>query len=142
MKINPETTFVEANGKLTQDGFNAIREALDGSGSGGGNGINYAINEWSGNIAEVEEKTITLVQSTAFAGLINEVITQSASGTATFTFKAAGVSFDGTASDMSTVEQSQVHATTFAAGTKIEVEMSSNSDCIDAAFTIKYTRTA
>lgn len=144
MKVNPETNFIDpASGKLTWEGQNALQsitEALDliedpvTPGTGFGDG-------WSGNIAKVVDKTLTLVQETSFAGTITKTTTQSETGTSTFTFKVNGSAFDGTANDVSTVEQSQTHSTDFVAGDKIEVTMSSSSLCTFAAFTIHYTRT-
>lgn len=141
-RVNPETQFVEPTGKLTADGFNALQQIADAAEAEGpvvtpGAGI---ADDWSGNIKTVSDKTITLVQETSFAGAVSKTTTQSAAGTATFTFKINGVSFDGTANDVSTVEQSQVHTSTFAIGDLIAVTISASSSCEDAAFTIHYTR--
>lgn len=143
MKVNPETQFTEASGKLTQDGFNALQEIADAAEGGGGTPVTPGsgiADGWSGNIKKVVEETLTLVQEASFAGTITKTTTQSGTGTATFTFKLNGVAFDGTANDVSTVEQSQDHTTAFVLGDTVSVTMSGNSGCEKAAFTIHYTR--
>lgn len=140
-RVNPETQFVEPSGKLTQDGFNALQQIADAAEGGDtatpGSGI---LDGWSGNIKRVAEETRTLVQQTSFAGTITKTTTQSGTGTCTFTFKLNGVALDGTANDVSTVEQEQNHATAFVLGDTVAVTMSANSGCENAAFTIHYTR--
>lgn len=141
MKVNPETQFTEASGKLTQDGFNALQEIADASSGGDpvtpGSGM---IDGWDGNIRRVEAGTKTLVQKVSFSGTVTETTTQSGTGTATFTFGVNGVAFSGTANDVSTVEQSQTHSTAFVAGDTIAVTITSVSLCENAAFSIWYTR--
>lgn len=140
LQLNPETKFTESDGKLTQDGFNAIRTALEAAGGTGATPGEGIIDEWSGNIARCADKTLTLIQKVSFAGTISETTTQCLSGTATFTFKVNGTAFSGTANDVSSTEQSQTHTTTFVADDLIAVTISANSSCLDAAFSIKYTR--
>lgn len=142
MKINPETLFSDvATGKLTWEGQNVLQSIADAA-EGGDTGTPGAgiLDGWSGNIKRVAEETKTLVQQTSFAGTITKTTTQSGAGTATFTFKVNGVALSGTANDVSTVEQEQNHTTAFVLDDKIEVTMSANSACENAAFTIHYTR--
>lgn len=141
MKVNPETQFTEASGKLTQDGFNALQEIADAAEGGDtgtpGSGI---IDAWHGTIDIVEEKEYPLIGKAAFAGTVNETTTKSSAGTATFTFAINGVPLAGTPNDVSTVEQDQAHSATFVAGDRVTVTATTNSSCEDAEFTIKYTR--
>lgn len=141
VRVNPETQFTEAGGKLTQEGFNALQSlaaGVEGASSGTpGAGVKDG---WSGNISRVSNKDLTLIQECSFAGTITSTTTQARTGTATFTFKVEGAAFSGTANDVSTTEQTQTHSTSFAIGNKVIVTMSGNSSCEDAAFTIHYTR--
>lgn len=143
MRVNPETQFVEpANGKLTADGFNAIREALTGSSSGGGGGSTTLIDCWAGMITEPVIQDYMLVLNVPFDGTIVETTTQSVVGTANFAFKINGSALGGTANDVSPLEQSQSHSAdnAFVAGDNIVVSVSIPSGCEEASFTIRYTR--
>lgn len=141
-RVNPETQFVESSGKLTQDGFNALQQIADAAEAPDtgtpGSGI---ADDWHGNIKTVADETITLIQSTSFAGTVSKTTTQSGAGTATFTFSIDGTPLSGTANDVSTVEQEQNHSSAFAVGAKITLAMSANASCTRAAFSIAYTRT-
>lgn len=142
-RVNPETQFVESSGKLTADGFNALQQIADAAeaedGGTAGAGI---VDCWAGLIEIVADKSYLLVVNVPFAGTISETTTDAETGTATFTFDINGTPLGGTANDVSTVEQSQNHASanTFIAGDNIGLTASSNSSCEGASFTIKYTR--
>lgn len=143
MKVNPETQFTEASGKLTQDGWNALQEIADAANAEGptvtpGVGI---VDCWAGFIEIVAEKDYLLIVNVAFPGTISETTTQSEIGTATFTYKINSTALSGTANDVSTVEQSQTHSSAFVAGDNIVLTASGNSGCEGASFSIKYTRT-
>lgn len=97
----------------------------------------------SGYIGTVADKDYKIVVKAAHGGTITETTTISESGTATFTFKVNSTPLGGTANSVSTGEQSQAHASanTFSADDDIVITASSNSSCVGASFTIKYTRT-
>lgn len=141
MKVNPETLFTDAGGKLTQDGFNAL-VGLQDAADAVARAVAAATDMWAGNIAYPTNKTLTLVQNCAFAGTITVTTTKSASGTATFTFKVNTTALDGTANSVSGTENIQAHATAFAIGDDIVLTITSASSCIDAAFSLHFTRTA
>jgi hypothetical protein len=111
---------------------------LKGDGSWSGT-INDAI---GGVIPTVADETITLIVKAPYAGTINEVTTQSESGTCTATFKINGTALGGTANSVSTSSQTEAHTTsnTFSAGDAIQVTLSSNSSCLKLSFIIKVTR--
>jgi hypothetical protein len=97
----------------------------------------------AGYIGTVADKDYRIVVKAAHGGTITETTTRSESGTATFTFKVNTTALGGTANSVSSSEQSQAHASsnTFAADDDIVITASSNSACLGASFTIKYTRT-
>ena len=97
---------------------------------------------WSGILLLPANQTYKLVIKCPFAGVINSVTTMCASGSATATFKINTTALGGTANAISTSEQSQAHSGTnaFSVGDDIQVTISSNSSCVDASFTIEYTR--
>jgi hypothetical protein len=97
---------------------------------------------WSGILLLPADQTYKLVIKCPFAGVINSVTTMCASGSATATFKINTTALGGTANAISTSEQSQAHSGTnaFSVGDDIQVTISSNSSCVDASFTIEYTR--
>jgi hypothetical protein len=140
-RVNPETQFVEtSNGKLTADGFNALQQIADAAEAE--QTATGTVDFWAGLVEVVSDKDYTLVLNVTFAGTIDETVTQSATGTATFTFKINTTALGGTPNDVSTVEQAQSHVATnaFIAGDNIVLTASANSSCEDAAFRIKYTR--
>jgi len=85
----------------------------------------------------------TLIQKAERAMTVTSVVTQSASGSATFTFKIDGVSLGGSANSVSTSEQSQSHSTAnvLPIGGKLTLTVSSNSACQKAAIQVNYTET-
>lgn len=105
-------------------------------------GKSVATDTISGFIGAPANKTYTLVLKCPYGGTINETVTKSASGTCTATFKINGTPLGGTANSVSSSEQTQAQASanTFVAGDDIEVTISSNSSCVDMAFTIKVTK--
>lgn len=97
----------------------------------------------AGFIGTVADKDYRIVVKAAHGGTITETTTRSESGTATFTFKINTTALGGTANSVSSSEQSQSHASSnaFSAGDDIVITASSNSSCLGASFSIKYTRT-
>jgi hypothetical protein len=97
----------------------------------------------AGYIGTVADKDYRIVVKVPHAGTITETTTRSESGTATFTFNVNTTALGGTANSVSSSEQSQAHASsnTFVADDDIVITASSNSSCIGASFSIKYTRT-
>ncbi len=97
----------------------------------------------SGFIGTVADKDYRIVVKAAHGGTFTETTTRSESGTATFTFKINTTALGGTANSVSSSEQSQAHASNnvFVAGDDIVITASSNSACLGASFTMKYTRT-
>lgn len=105
-------------------------------------GKSVATDTMSGFIGAPADKSYTLVLKCPFGGTINETVTKSASGTCTATFKINTTALGGTANSVSSSEQTQAHASanTFVAGDDIVLTISSNSSCLDMAFTIKVTK--
>jgi hypothetical protein len=120
-----------ANGGTAATSASAARTALE-----------LAVNSWSGILLLPANQTYKLVIKCPFAGVIDSVTTMCASGTATATFKINTTALGGTANAISTSEQSQNHASdnAFSVGDDIQVTISSNSSCVDASFSIVYTR--
>jgi hypothetical protein len=112
-------------------------------GSGVGASTSQTGEMMAGYIGTVADKDYKIVVKAAHAGTITETTTICESGTATFTFKVNSTALGGTANSVSTGEQSQSHSgtNTFAANDDIVITASSNSSCLGASFTIKYTRT-
>ena len=104
--------------------------------------LGVAVNSWSGILLLPANQTYKLVIKCPFAGVINSVTTMCASGSATATFKINTTALGGTANAISTSEQSQAHSGTnaFSVGDDIQVTISSNSSCVDASFSVVYTR--
>lgn len=101
------------------------------------------ITDYIGVLIETPENgdyTVTL--NAPYAMTITETTTQSSSGTCTMTFKINSTPLGGTANAVSTSEQSQAHssANSVDAGDNIVITVSSNSNCVRAAVTIKFTR--
>lgn len=96
----------------------------------------------AGVIEAPDNQSYTLVLKAPHGGTITETTTKCLSGTCTMTFKVNTTALGGTANSVSSSEQSQAHGSsnTFAAGDDIVVTVSSNSSCVDASFTIKYSR--
>ena len=94
----------------------------------------------AGNLSD---KSYTLVLKVPHGGVITSATTKSLSGTCTMTFKINTTVLGGTANSVSSSEQSQAHssANTFSADDDIVVTISANASCVDASFTLKYTRT-
>jgi hypothetical protein len=115
----------------------------DGAAAGSGASTTQTGEMMSGYIGTVADKDYKIVVKAAHGGTITETTTISESGTATFTFKVNSTALGGTANSVSSAEQSQAHASTntFAANDDIVITASSNSACLGASFTIKYTRT-
>jgi nicotinate-nucleotide pyrophosphorylase len=101
-----------------------------------------SIQSWSGMIETPEDKEYTLELSVPFAGTINSLAVQTASGTCEVTVNIDGVNVDGfdlSASDtVASIEASG--ANVFAAESVITLVVSSNSSAADLQFTIQYTR--
>nr|WMC99346.1 hypothetical protein RAR13_11880 [Aminobacter aminovorans] len=106
------------------------------------NGQSVATDTMSGFIGAPADKSYTIVLKCPYGGTINETVTKSASGTCTATFKINTTALGGTANSVSSSEQTQAHASanTFVAGDDIVLTISSNSSCLDMAFTIKVTK--
>jgi hypothetical protein len=104
--------------------------------------LEVSIQAWSGILLLPDNQSYKLVVKCPFAGTITETATICASGTATATFKVNTTALGGTANAISSSEQAQAHSgtNTFAVDDDIVVTISSNSSCVDASFTIKYTR--
>lgn len=83
-----------------------------------------------------------LLVDAPFAMTITEVVTRSASGTCTATFKINTTALGGTANSVSTSENAQSHSSSnaVAAGDDIVCTISSNSSCSKMSFKIEYTR--
>jgi chemotaxis protein histidine kinase CheA len=94
-------------------------------------------------IAAPEDKTYRLATKLPYGITITEVTSDCASGTCTATVKIDGVALGGTANSVSTTEESQSHASSnvAAAGTDLDLTVSSNSSCEDLSLMIKFTRT-
>lgn len=95
----------------------------------------------SGLIEYPSNKDYMIVIKAPYSGTITETTTRSTSGTCTATFKINTTALGGTANSVSSVEQSQLHASSnvFAAGDDIVITISSNSACLNMSFTIAYT---
>ena len=104
--------------------------------------LGVATQSWSGILLLPDNQSYTLVLNCPFAGTITKTTTKSASGTCTATFKINTTALGGTANSVSSSEQEQSHssANAFSVGDDIVVTISSNSTCVDASFTIEYTR--
>lgn len=104
--------------------------------------LGVATQSWSGILLLPDNQSYTLVLNCPFAGTITKTTTKSASGTCTATFKINTTALGGTANSVSSSEQEQSHssANAFSVGDDIVVTISSNSSCVDASFTIEYTR--
>lgn len=97
---------------------------------------------WSGLFRTGDDDTVTLIQNVPFAGTIVNTTTICASGTATYTFKISTTSLGGTANAVTSSQDENAHASAnvFAAGDDIQLTRSADSTCVDANFTIEYTR--
>jgi len=115
---------------------------VDANGDAGWEAAGGGTHAWSGILLLPANQTYKLVIKCPFAGVINSVTTMCASGSATATFKINTTALGGTANAISTSEQSQAHSSSnaFSIGDDIQVTISSNSSCVDASFTIEYTR--
>lgn len=96
----------------------------------------------SGLIATPEDKDYRLFLNLPFGFTILSTSTRSSSGTCTATFKINSTALGGTANSVSSTESTQSHASsnTGSSGDDVVLTVSSNSDCEDLSFTIKYTR--
>lgn len=96
----------------------------------------------SGFIGTVANQDYKIVVKAPHGGTITETTTICSSGTATFTFKINTTALGGTVNSVSSAEQSQSHssANVFAANDDIVITASANSSCVNASFTVKYTR--
>ncbi len=104
----------------------------------------HSVNQMAAwNLLSPANGDYTLIQKAARAMTVTSVVTQSASGSATFTFKIDGVSLGGSANSVSTSEQSQSHSTAnvLPIGGKLTLTVSSNSACQKAAIQVNYTET-
>lgn len=115
--------------------FNGTPVAVDG----------YIIkDQMSGHIETAANKTYYVVSYMNYRGTITDVVTQSASGTATGTVNINAVSLGGTANSISSSEQIQSHTTsnTFIEGDEITFVITSNSSALDVRYSILINRTA
>lgn len=96
----------------------------------------------SGVIPAVANQDYRLVVNLPYAATITQTTTICTSGTATATFKINTTALGGTANSVSSVEQSQTHASNnvAAAGDDIVLTISSNASCLFLSFTIKFNR--
>lgn len=115
---------------------------INGSVSADSLGGLIATQVWSGILLLPDNQSYTLVLNCPFAGTITKTTTKSASGTCTATFKINTTALGGTANSVSSSQQEQSHSSSnaFSVGDDIVVTISSNSSCVDASFTIEYTR--
>lgn len=111
---------------------------------GASDGPALFVDEWSGLDRAVTNESLTLVMNVSFPGTILATSTQSASGTATATFKINATALGGAANAVSSTEQTvtQNSANRFNAGDNIVMTISSNSSCVDLYFSIKFIRRA
>ena len=126
------TTITAAGAALLDDATAAAQRVT----------LEIATQAWSGILLLPANQTYKLVIKCPFAGVINSVTTMCASGSATATFKINTTALGGTANAISTSEQSQAHSSSnaFSIGDDIQVTISSNSSCVDASFSVVYTR--
>lgn len=98
--------------------------------------------DMSGLISVAANKSYTIRLKAAIGGTISETTTKCLSGACTMTFKINTTALGGTANSVTSSEQSQAHSTAniFVAGDDIVVTVSANASCLDAAFSLKYTR--
>ncbi|AWC22053.1 hypothetical protein CO731_01509 [Aminobacter sp. MSH1] len=106
------------------------------------NGQSIATDAISGMILAPQNGDYMLVVKCPYGGTVNEVVTKSASGTCTATFKINTTALGGAANAVSSSEQTQAHASanTFVAGDDIVVTISANSSCANMSFTLKTTK--
>jgi len=154
-------TFTDATTAFQDDGDNTKKFKFEASGITTATTRTYTMPNANGTVALLETlPSITstdgisglilapangdymLVVKAPFGGTITETTTRSVSGTCTATFKINTTALGGTANSVSSSEQSQAQASSnvFAAGDDIVVTISSNSNCVNMSFTIKYTR--
>lgn len=97
---------------------------------------------WSGLFRTGGDDTVTLIQNVPFAGTIVNTTTICASGTATYTFKISTTGLGGTANAVTSSQDENAHASAnaFVVGNDIQLTRSADSTCVDANFTIEYTR--
>jgi len=98
---------------------------------------------FSFGISTVANQDYTIILKAPHGGLISDIAGKSASGTCTATFKIEGVAITTGAVSVTSTESAvtPTGAATFVAGDTISVTCSANSSCLDANFSIKYSRT-
>lgn len=96
----------------------------------------------SGLIESPSNGDYVVLRNAPFAGTITSITTKSSDGTCTLTGYINSTALGGSANSVSDSEQEKVHSSnnTFAAGDDIKITVSSNSDCVNIEFTIKFTR--
>ena len=92
-------------------------------------------------IETVADQDYVIFLKLPYAITITETTSKCVSGTATGTFKINSTALGGTANSISSVEQSQAHASNNAASANddIVVTISANASCLMASLTVKYT---
>lgn len=96
----------------------------------------------SGHIETAANKTYYVANYINYYGRITDVVTQSASGTATGTTRINGTALGGTANSISATEQIQSHTTSnaFKPGDEITFVITSNSSALDVRYSILIDR--
>lgn len=95
----------------------------------------------SGLIPVPTNQSYSLIINIPYAITITSTTTISTSGTCTATFAVNGTAISGTANSVSSSQNVQSHSAAAAAGTTISMTVSSNSTCLNLAFTVAFTRT-
>ena len=93
---------------------------------------------WSGVFGTGANDTKTICVYAPFAGTLKNFITQSISGTATYTLQINGVAVTGGANSVSStlVNNALTSANTVAIGDKIQIVRSADASCVNASFSI------
>jgi hypothetical protein len=95
----------------------------------------------SGLIPVPTNQSYNLIINLPYAITITSTTTISTSGTCTATFYVAGSSISGSANSVSSSQNVQSHSAAAAAGTTVSMTITSNSTCLNLAFTVAFTRT-
>jgi hypothetical protein len=97
---------------------------------------------WSNLIELPQNKTYRIIRNVPFAGVINEIVAITASGTATVNVTINGVNLGGGANSASSTESVVTHTTanTFQVGDDIAIVLTSATTALDLTVSINYTR--
>lgn len=146
------SSLVDDKGLITKDWYPVIRLLIDqanasesgltdAEGSLETKAAQAQTDSFYGMILVPSNQAYKLVVKLAYGLTVTEATTISTSGTCTATFSINGTPLGGTANSVSSVEQSQAHASAnvAAAGDDLEVTVSANSSCLNFSLSIKYT---